>query len=184
MLSSTVRELPGKSPKNFRGSLGNFPEGPKIEKIQSRDTRLKNSRFQSRNEIFDREWFFQSDPSLAAEKQGLGLKFSIENENVEPRMKSSSENVFFVRVGMVFFFKRSSENDFFRSLGPLGSGDFPEARGSLTPSQRLAKFVSLVRKDQGKSKRNKEKKIRGGQEAASWVPFTSPKSLVISNPTR
>ena len=79
-----------------------FPEGPKIEKNQSRDARLKNSRFQSRNEIFAREWFFQSDPSLAAEKQGLGLKFSIENENVKPRMKISSENDFFVRVGMVF----------------------------------------------------------------------------------
>ena len=27
---------------------------------------------------------------------------------------------------------------------PRKSGDFPEARGSLTPSQRLAKFVSEV----------------------------------------
>ena len=70
------------------------PEGPKIEKIQPRDASLKNSRFQSRNETFDREWFFQSDPSLAAEKQGLGLKFSIENEIFKPRMKISSENDF------------------------------------------------------------------------------------------
>ena len=32
----------------------------------------------------------------------------------------------------------------FREL-PGKSGDFPEARGSLTPSQRLAKFVSNLR---------------------------------------
>ena len=77
-------------------------EGPNIEKIQSRDARLKNSKFQSRNETFDRECVFQSDPSLAAEKRGLGLKFSSENESFEPRMNISSENDFFVRVGMVF----------------------------------------------------------------------------------
>ena len=88
------------------------PEGPKIEKIQSRDARLKNSRFQSRNEIFDREWFFQSDPSLAAEKQGQGLKLSIENEIFEPRMKFSSENDFFVRVGMFFSSDRARMNFF------------------------------------------------------------------------
>ena len=51
--------------------------------------------------------FFILGPSLAAEKQGLGLKISIENEN-------------FVRGGMVFFM-RSSENEFFRSPGPLGT---------------------------------------------------------------
>ena len=73
---------------------------------------MKNSRFQSRNEIFDREWFFQSDPSLAAEKQGLGLKFSIENENFKPRMKISSENDFFARVGMVFSSDRARMNFF------------------------------------------------------------------------
>ena len=28
LLNSTVRELPGKSPKNFRGSLGNFWGSP------------------------------------------------------------------------------------------------------------------------------------------------------------
>ena len=42
-------------------------------------------------------------PSLAAEQQGLGLKFSIENENFKPRMKISSENENFVRGGKVFF---------------------------------------------------------------------------------
>ena len=63
--------------------------------------------------------FFILGPSLAAEKQGLGLKFSIENENFKPRMKISIENENFVRGGMVFFM-RSSENEFFRSPGPLG----------------------------------------------------------------
>ena len=93
---SCIMNCPGQGLKNFRNIIGrtDYPEGPKIEKIQSRDARLKNSRFQSRNEIFDREWFFQSDASLAAEKQGLGLKFLIENEIFEPRMKISSENDF------------------------------------------------------------------------------------------
>ena len=61
---------------------------------------------------FSIECFFQSDPSLGAEKQGLGLKFSIENEIFEPRMKISSENDFFVRVGMVFSSDRARMNFF------------------------------------------------------------------------
>ena len=46
--------------------------------------------------------FFILGPSLATEKQGLGLKFSIENEIFKPRMKISIENENFVRGGMVF----------------------------------------------------------------------------------
>ena len=49
----------------------------------------------------------------------LGLHFSIENEIFKPRMKISSEHENFVRGGMVFVM-RSSENEFFRSPGPLG----------------------------------------------------------------
>ena len=70
-------------------------------------------KFSIENEIFI------PGSSLAAEKQGLGLKFSIENEIFKLRIKISSENENFVRGGMVFFM-RSSENDFFRSPGPLG----------------------------------------------------------------
>ena len=66
--------------------------------------------------------FFIPGPSLTAERQGPGLIFSIENENFKPRMKISSENENFVRGGMVFFM-RSSENEFFRSPGPLGKGN-------------------------------------------------------------
>ena len=62
---------------------------------------------------------FIPGPSLTVEKQGPGLKFSIENEVFKPRMKISSENENFVRGGMVFFM-RLSENEFFRSRGPLG----------------------------------------------------------------
>ena len=63
--------------------------------------------------------------SLAAEKQGLGLKFSIENENFKPRMKFSIENENFVRGGMVFSCVRA-RMIFFRSPGPLGNEvDFP-----------------------------------------------------------
>ena len=64
--------------------------------------------------------FFIPSPSLAAEKQGPGLKFSIENETFKPRMNISSENGSFPGEGMFFLFMRSSENYFFRSPGPLG----------------------------------------------------------------
>ena len=65
-----------------------------------------------RNENFNREWNFHSGPSLAAEKQGLGLKFSIENEIFKPRMKTSSENENFVRGGKVFSCVRARMNFF------------------------------------------------------------------------
>ena len=78
---------------------------------------MKKSSFQYRMNFSIENGFFIPGPSLAAEKQGLGLKFSIENENFKPRMKLSSENENFVRGGM-FFFMRSSENEFFRSPGP------------------------------------------------------------------
>ena len=65
--------------------------------------------------------FFIPGPSLASEKQGPRLKFSSENEHFKARMKISSENEDFVRGGMVFCM-RSSENGFFRSLGPGPSG--------------------------------------------------------------
>ena len=45
---------------------------------------------------------FIPGPSLAAEKQGLRLKFSIENEHFKARLKISSENDNFVRGRMVF----------------------------------------------------------------------------------
>ena len=60
----------------------------------------------SENEIFI------PGPSLTAEKQGPGLKFSIENENFKPRMKISSENENFVRGGMVFSCVRARMNFF------------------------------------------------------------------------
>ena len=59
---------------------------------------------------------FIPGPSLAAEKQGLGLNISIRNEIFKPRKKFSSNNENLARGGMIFFM-RSSENDFFRSPG-------------------------------------------------------------------
>ena len=63
---------------------------------------LKNIKLSIRNEIFNHECFFYLRFSLAAEKQGLGLKLSIKNEHFKQRMKISSENGFFVRGGMAF----------------------------------------------------------------------------------
>ena len=78
------------------------PEGPRIEKNQSREAVLKKSSFQYGMKFSIQNEIFISGPSLTAEKQGLGLKFSIENEIFKPRMKISSENENFVREGMVF----------------------------------------------------------------------------------
>ena len=80
---------------------------------------IEKSSFQYRMKFSIENEIFIPGPSLAAERQGLRLKFSIENENFKPRMKISSENANFVR-GNGFFFMRSSENEFFRSPGPLG----------------------------------------------------------------
>ena len=91
-----------------------------IEKIKSREAILKKSSFQYGMKVSIKNGFFIPSPSLAAEKQGPGLKFSSENDNFKPRMKISSENENFVRGGMFFFFffMRSSENEVFRSPGP------------------------------------------------------------------
>ena len=96
-----------------------YPEGPRIEKIQSREAILKKSSFQYGMKLSIENEIFIPGPSLAAEKQGLGLKFSIGNEIFKPRMKISSENENFVCGGMVFSCVRA-RMIFFRSPGPLG----------------------------------------------------------------
>ena len=78
--------------------------------------------------------FFIPGPSLAAEKHGPGLKFSRETENLKPRMNISSENGSFVRGGMFF----SSENDFFRSPGPLG-----KSLKTVTSSNKEARLLKF-----------------------------------------
>ena len=88
------------------------PEGPRIEKIQSREAILKKSSFQYGMKFSIENGSFIPGPSLTAEKQGPGLKFSIENENFKPRMKISSENENFVRGGMVFSCVRARMNFF------------------------------------------------------------------------
>ena len=102
------------------------PEGPRIEKIQSREAILKKSSLQYGMKFSIENEIFILVPSLAAEKQGLGLKFSIENELFKPGMKISSENENFVRGGMVFSCVRARMS-FFRSPGPLG-GFFLETK--------------------------------------------------------
>ena len=79
------------------------PEGPRIEKIQSREAILKKSSFQYGMKFSIENGFFIPGPSLTAEKQDSRLNiFQSENENFKPRMKISSENGNFVRGGMVF----------------------------------------------------------------------------------
>ena len=80
---------------------------------------MKKSSFQYGMKFSIENDFFIPGPSLAAEKQGLGLKISIENEIFKLRMKFSSENENFVRGGMVFFM-RSSEKRIFSIPRPSG----------------------------------------------------------------
>ena len=81
--------------------------------------------------------FFIPGPSLAAEKQGSGLKFSIENENCKPRMKFSSENENFVRGGMVFSCVRARMNFF--DLGHDMGGCKTYGGGKRTRERALLK---------------------------------------------
>ena len=112
-----------------------YPEGPRIEKTQSREAILKKSSFQYRMKFSIENEIFIPDPSLAAEKQGLGLNFSIENENFKPRIKISSENENFVRGGMFFFlFYVRARMNFFDPRALLGSG--PVLRDPARLSQR------------------------------------------------
>ena len=53
---------------------------------------MKKSSFQYGMTFSIENVFFILGPSLAVEKQGLGLTFSIENEIFKPRMQISSEN--------------------------------------------------------------------------------------------
>ena len=73
---------------------------------------MKKSSFQYGMKFSIENEIFIPGPTLAAEKQGPGLKFSIENENFKPRMKFSSENENFVRGGMVFSCVRARMNFF------------------------------------------------------------------------
>ena len=93
-----------------------------MKKIQSREAILKKSSFQYGMKISIENEIFIPGPSPAAEKLGLGLKFSIENEKFKPRMKISSENENFVRGGMIFSCVRARMNFFDpRALWGLGS---------------------------------------------------------------
>ena len=73
---------------------------------------MKRSSFQYGMKFSIENGFLILGPSLAAEKQGLGLKFSIENEIFKPRMKISSENENFARGGMIFSCIRARMNFF------------------------------------------------------------------------
>ena len=70
--------------------------------------------------MFNREWFFHSEPLSGRRKTRPGIEIAIENEKFKPRMKCSSENDSF--VGGRMFFVRSSENDFCLISGPSRRG--------------------------------------------------------------
>ena len=86
-----------------------FPEGPRIEKIQSREALLKKSSFQYGMNFSIENDIFIPGPSLAAEKQGLGLKFSIKNEKIS----SGNENLVRATWGNGFFPCVRARMDFF-----------------------------------------------------------------------
>ena len=96
---------------------------------------LKKSSFQYGMKFSIENGFFILGPFLAAEKQGLGLKFSIGNEIFRPRMKISIENENFVRGGMVFSCVRAGMNFFNpRALwDSLRIGNSGKSNRPLTP---------------------------------------------------
>ena len=116
LLSSTARELPGKSPGNFWGSSGNFWGSLGI----------RGRKHMNRN-IFaglSRDWVGGKTLFVCFWGHSLwGRKNHI--NKIPPKIPILS-----VYVLCLFVFS-----------APNFEGNFPEARGSLTPSQRLAKFV-------------------------------------------
>ena len=101
------------------GSGSTFPEGPRIEKKSISRGNIEKIKLSIRNEIFNREWFFHSGPLSGRRKTGPGIEifnrewnFQTENEDFKREWK--------FRAWGNGFFMRSSENDFFRSPGPLG----------------------------------------------------------------
>ena len=83
--------------------------------------------------------FFIPSPSLTAEKQGLGLKFSSENEHFKPSMRISSENGSFVHGGW--------GNDFFMRCepsGPLQHSKMPRTPhlSKICPDNCFSRFQS------------------------------------------
>ena len=146
---------------------GEFHSDPVCtDPVQNFQNIWAKSSFQYRMKFSIENEIFIPGPSLAAEKQGLGLKFSIGNEFFKPRMKISSENENFVRAGMFFFFMRSSENEFFRSPGPLG-----KSFGELFWPQRKTFQVSGGYKIPMKTR----KTISTTEIFPLWPPFSSAK---------
>ena len=92
-----------KNTKVRSGSGKPSPEGPRIEKLQSREAILKKSSFQYEMKFSIENGFFHSEPLSGRRKPGPGLTFSSENENFRPRMKISSENENFKPWGNDFF---------------------------------------------------------------------------------
>ena len=80
----TVKRLPmirGSNHTKSRDSdlrFETYPEGPKMNKNQSRAAILRKIKLSIRHAMFNREWFFQAE-TVWSHKQGLGLKFSSEN---------------------------------------------------------------------------------------------------------
>ena len=87
------------------------PEGPKIGKFKISRCKIENSRFQYQTN-FSIENSFSIQHLSSCRRARLGIEHLTENFKQE---------CFFVRRGRLFVLKRSSKNDLFSSLDPLGS---------------------------------------------------------------
>ena len=88
---------------NLPKKRGTCPEGPKIQKIKSRQAILKKSSFQHGMTFsIENVFFFNLSPSLAADKQGPGLEFPIENEFFQAKNEFFKRELFFLCMGECF----------------------------------------------------------------------------------
>ena len=79
------------------------PRGPRDWKNSISRGNIEKIKLSIRNEIFNRDGFFIPGPSLTAEKQGPGLKFSIENEKFQTENGTFQARMKISCVGEWFF---------------------------------------------------------------------------------
>ena len=108
------------------------PRGPKDWKNSILRDNIEKIKLSIRNEIFNREWFFHSGPLSGRRKTRPEIEifnrewnFQTENEKFKREWK--------FRAWGNGFFMRSSENEFFRSPGPLGRSPSPPQSPRFLP---------------------------------------------------
>ena len=121
--------------------IGGFPEGPRIEKLQSREAMLKNQAFNTELNSQSRMFFHSGPLSGRKKNKAWDCNFQARTIISNREWKFQSRMVLLcVRACFVC----SSENDLFRSLGPLGyfGTKVPHFHIEISCLQALSKLFS------------------------------------------